>query len=79
MLKFVLFADDTNIFCSGHDAMQLGRDHSSELDKLPIWFSVSKLIKLLNVSKTNFMVFGNAKQRNTTLQVSIKNSKLKIV
>ena len=34
---------------------------------------------ILNVSKTNFMVFGNSKQRNTILQVSIKNSKIKRV
>ena len=77
ILKFVLFADDTNIFCSGHDAMQLSRDLSNELDKLSVWFAVNKLI--LNVSKTNFMVFGNSKQRNTILQVSIKNSKIKRV
>ena len=77
ILKFFLFVDDTNIFCSGHDAMQLSRDFSNELDKLSVWFAVNKLI--LNVSKTNFMVFGNSKQRNTILQVSIKNSKIKRV
>ena len=77
ILKFVIFADDTNIFCSGLDAMQLSRDLSNELDKLSVWFAVNKLI--MNVSKTNFMVFGNSKQGNTTLQVSIKNSKIKRV
>ena len=77
ILNFVLFADDTNIFCSGHDAMQLSRYISNELDMLSVWFAVNKLI--LNVSKTNFMVFGNSKHRNTTLQVSIKNSNIKRV
>ena len=77
ILKFVLFDDDTNIFCSGHDAMQLSRAISNELDKLSVLFAVNKLI--LNVSKTNFMVFGNSKHRNTTLQVSIKNSNIKTV
>ena len=57
--------------------MQLSRDISNELDKLSVWFAVNKLI--LNVSKTNFMVFGNSKHRNTTLQVSIKNSNIKRV
>ena len=66
ILKFVLFADDTNIFCSGHDAMQLSRYIGNELDKLSVWFAVNKLI--LNVSKTHFMVFGNSKHRNTTQQ-----------
>ena len=77
ILKFVLFADDTNIFCSGHAAMQLSRYLSNELDKLSVWFAVNKLT--LNVSKTNFMVFGNSKQRNTILQVSIKNCNIKRV
>ncbi len=57
--------------------MQLSRYLSNELDKLSVWIAVNKL--MLNVSKTNVMVFGNSKQRNTILQVSIKNSKLKIV
>ena len=56
--------------------MQLSRDLSNELDKLSVWFAVNKLI--LNVSKTNFMVFGNSKQRNTILQVGITNSKIKV-
>ena len=57
--------------------MQLSRDLSNELDKLSVWFAVNKLI--LNVSKTNFMVISNSKQRNTSLQVSINNSKIKRV
>ena len=57
--------------------MQLSRDLRNELDKLSVWFAVNKLI--LYVSKTNFMVFGSSKQKNTILQVSIKNSKIKRV
>ena len=53
ILKFVLFADDTNIFCSGKDIYQLSKLLCIELDKLNIWFAVNKLS--LNVSKTNFM------------------------
>ena len=55
ILKFVLFADDTNIFCSGKDINQLSKLLCIELDKLNIWFAVNKLS--LNVSKTNFMIF----------------------
>ena len=77
MLKFVLFADDTNIFCSGHDAMQLSRYISNELDTLSVWFAVNKLI--LNISKTNVMVFGNSKHSTTMLQVSIKKRNIKRV
>ena len=45
--------------------MQLSRYISNELDTLSVWFAINKLI--LNVSKTNFIVVGNSKQRNTTL------------
>ena len=43
ILKFVLFADDTNIFCSGKDINQLSKLLCIELDKLNIWFAVNKL------------------------------------
>ena len=34
VLKFVLLSDETNIFCLGHDEVQLNKDVSTELDKL---------------------------------------------
>ena len=43
VLKLLLFADDTNIFCSGHDKVQLSKDVSKELDKFSTWFAVNKL------------------------------------
>ena len=55
VLKFILFADDTNVFCSGSDIVQLSIIVSNELDKLSEWFAVNKLS--LNLSKTNFMLF----------------------
>ena len=57
VLKFILFADDTNIFCSGSDIVQLSILVSNELDKLIEWFAVNKLS--LNLSKNNFMLFTN--------------------
>ena len=57
LLNFTIFADDTNVFCSGTDIKKLCENMSNELDKLALWFDVNKLS--LNVSKTNFMVFGN--------------------
>ena len=59
LLQFVLFADDTNIFCSDVNILDLCKNVSLELDKLNIWFAVNKLS--LNVSKTNFILFGNRK------------------
>ena len=43
VLKFILFADDTNIFSSGSDIVQLSIIASNELDKLNAWFAVNKL------------------------------------
>ena len=67
LLQFVLFADDTNIFCSDVNILDLCKNVSLELDKLNIWFAVNKLS--LNVSKTNFILFGN---RNYNGEVDIK-------
>ena len=40
VLKFILFADDTNIFCSGSDIVQLSIIVSNELDKLSEWLQL---------------------------------------
>ena len=73
MLNFILFADDTNIFCSGKDIQTLCKTISRELDKLNIWFAVNKLS--LNVSKTNFILFGNKKQTGD-VHITINNVKI---
>ena len=73
VLKLVLFADDTNIFCSGKNLTALCETVSQELDKLNIWFRVNKLS--LNISKTNFIIFGNRKQ---TDQANITINKINI-
>ena len=67
LLHFVLFADDTNIFCQGDDLKQLQNDVSREMGKLKIWFDRNKLS--LNLSKTKTMLFGNHKSDQ---QVKIK-------
>ena len=41
ILQFVLFADDTNIFCSDVNILDLCKNVSLELDKLNIWFAVT--------------------------------------
>lgn len=71
ILKFILFADDTNIFCSGKDPAQLSKIVSDELQKLHIWFSVNKLS--LNVAKTNYMLFTNY-SKTTNIDIKIDNT-----
>ena len=57
LLKYILFADDTNIFCTGKNIQDVCELLNNELKKLDIWFRVNKLS--LNVLKTNFMFFSN--------------------
>ena len=59
VFKFVLFADDTNIFCSGDNMQHLLNMITSEMNKLKKWFDRNKLS--LNLNKTKIMLFGNRK------------------
>lgn len=56
VLKFILFADDTNIFYTDESEQNLLLTINTELCKLNYWFRVNKLY--LNVSKTNYMIFA---------------------
>jgi hypothetical protein len=57
ILKFILFADDTNLFFSDKNIYVVESQVNNELGKLSEWFRNNKLS--LNVAKTNFIVFGN--------------------
>ena len=60
LLKFIIFADDTNVFYSHKDTKMLTNIINNELKKLEVWFSVNKLS--LNVLKTNYMLFSKCKK-----------------
>ncbi len=60
VLKPVLFANDTNIFCSGHDLKEVLSLVNSEMIKLKSWFNINKLS--LDLSKTKKMLFGNGRK-----------------
>ena len=70
IFKFVLFADDTNIFCSGDNLQQLLRVITAEMIKLKQWFDRNKLS--LNLNKTKIMFFGHRKI-DTLVTVRIDN------
>ncbi len=55
----VLFADDTNIFCSGDNLQEIIQVVTLELGKLKGWFDRNKLS--LTLSKTKIRLFGNYK------------------
>ena len=71
LLKFVLFADDTNIFYSHFSEKQLKATVNLELEKVNSWFKLNKLS--LNVSKTKFIIFGN-KNVSHDFEIKICNS-----
>ena len=48
-MQFVLFADDTNFFCSGDDLICLAETITNEMVKLKKWFNKNKLS--LNLKK----------------------------
>ena len=69
LFKFILFADDTNMFYCNNDINELIRQTNAELDKLNVWFSVNRLS--LNITKTNYMIFGN-RALKTSLSINNK-------
>ncbi len=67
-LKFILFADDTNVFYSDNDLNKVFNVLNDELKHLCIWFKVNKLS--LNVGKINFRIF-NSKGEDDNYNVKI--------
>ena len=61
-LRFIIFADDTNILASGKDYKALENNVNEELKVLARWFEANKLS--LNVTKTNLMSFRNKNSNN---------------
>ena len=43
ILEFIIFADDTNIFCIGENAVDVINSINAELAKLIEWFKMNKL------------------------------------
>ena len=75
ILKFVLFADDTNLFASGPDLKIVCKVINDELVKISAWFRVNKLS--LNISKTNFMLFSNKhSDKNEIINLTIDGTKI---
>ena len=76
IVKFILFAYDTNIYSSGFDLKELCVNINKELNKLNEWFALNKLS--LNVSKTNFMRFGN-RHSNVKIELRIGDKEIEEV
>ena len=55
LLKFILFADDTNIFFSSCNLDQLGTTLNKELGKISQWLIANRLS--INIKKTKYVFF----------------------
>ena len=77
-LKFIMYADDSNILYHDRDVDSLVRVMNEELDKIADWLTKNKLH--LNMDKTNFMLLGPKIITNKiTISICIKNNQIKRV
>ena len=77
ILKCILFADDTSIFFSHDNVDSLQEIFNQELQSVTKWLKVNKL--LINVSKTNFMIFTKKKCNLDNICVNMCDSRIKQV
>lgn len=69
ILNFIIFADDTNLFYSNKDLIELVLIVNWELCKLSEWFRANKLS--LNAIKSNFIMFGNKRMPQNCTDVNL--------
>ena len=61
LLKFILFANDTNLIFSEKSLTSLMQNVNTELHKISVWFKTDKLV--LNPNKTKFIIFTSTHKR----------------
>ena len=73
----ILFADDTSIFYSTRNSVDIACTDNNEVDKFDIWFRINKLS--LNVNKTNFITFANKKQCRPIVNITLNGTNIEQV
>ena len=68
--EVILFADDTTLYASSKNIVQLYADINSDLADLIEWFRANKLS--LNTSKTHYMLFSPVKGVYNSVQHTVK-------
>ena len=73
----ILFADDTNFFCTGTDLKDMIRQINEEMVKIYAWVNANKLS--LNIDKTNFMLFMPKSFSHCTDHIVINQTRIQEV
>ena len=77
-LSTILFADDTNLFCSGKDINELECNINAELVNVQEWLTLNQLT--LNIKKSNYIIFRTAKkQLKKSLTLKLDNKEIQRV
>jgi hypothetical protein len=77
LLKFVMCADDTNLFFSHKDLNELANVVNYELTKISLWFKINKLS--LNIKKTHFILFHVRQKVTNSVSIQIDNNNIEQV
>ena len=82
VLKFPLFADDTNILYSNRNVKDLERVLNNEITKLRDWFIANKLN--INIKQSNYVLFHPSRKKianqiNITLFNFLSNQDINLV
>ena len=77
-LSFILFADDTNLFCSGKDIKTHESIVNEELSHVQEWLMLNQLT--FNVKKCNFILFkAHMKQLKTNFSINLNGQEIRKV
>lgn len=72
LLKFVLFADDTTVYCHNSDVTQALQVASMGLNNIADWLAANKLS--LNINKTKLLVFDKIKGDTPQFSLRFKDT-----
>ena len=72
--KFILYADDANIIVTGINMHEVLQKMENVIHDLVNWVSCNGLI--LNLKKTNYMIFTRQRIENSSIEININGTKI---
>ena len=74
ILKFIIFADDTNLFYSKDNLNVIFEDINKQLQTLTRWVSVNRIS--VNITKRNYILFYNKNVKKFKGQIKIDSTEV---